>query len=100
MSVDNRQKTVKTVTHTAGAATLATAVVAASDFIPSDLSAELVEKITSGGLTVNSIITAVLVWLTARNRIQVKQLQDTIDELTKDADTPPATTPPHNAPDA
>lgn len=88
-----KPKTAKTVAHTAGGATLVTALLAASQFVPAELSAELAEKITSGGLTFNSIVTAVLVWLFANNRIQVKKLQDKLDELAQDADTPPDTGP-------
>jgi hypothetical protein len=72
-----------------GLAALAVAALSAMEFLPADLVAELSEKILSGGLTITSIITGVLVFLIAHNRKQVNQLRQQLDELIDDADTPP-----------
>jgi len=81
--------TATTVATTGGVAALGVAVLNASSFLDPDLVAELTEKISTGGLTVNSIVTAVLVWFIAKNRKKAHDLQKQLDELIIDADTPP-----------
>jgi hypothetical protein len=78
-----------TATATGSGATIAVAVLAAAEFLPPDLVAELSEKITAGGLTITSIVTAVLVFLISRNHAKVKDLTQRLDELIDDAETPP-----------
>jgi hypothetical protein len=83
--------TAGTVAATGGAAAVGVAVLNASQFLDPALVAELTEKIATGGLTVNSIVTAVLVWFIARNRKLAHDLQTKLDKLLADADTPPDT---------